>query len=241
MTTLIIPMAGRGKRFEEQGYIFPKPLIEVNNKLMIEYVLENFGSIKDLNHVFIVLEEHDKQFQISTVLKQLVPSARIKILPAITEGAAQTVLTVDELISDDEDIIVCNCDQWLEWDACDFLEKARNYGGHTIVTFTSIHPKFSYVKYDGTRVTEVKEKVPISSIATTGIYYWKTWKDFKWGANSMIEKNRRTKGEFYVCPVYQEHVERGDNIQIYPVVMHSLGTPEDLREFTEWHRRHIHY
>lgn len=237
MTTLIIPMAGRGQRFESEGYIFPKPLIEVNRKLMVEYVLENFENIDNLNYVFIVLKEHNDQFQIAKVLKRLVPDCNVIIIPDVTEGAAQTVLTADELVADDEDVIVCNCDQWLEWDSVDFISKAQKSPYHWIVTFNSVHPKFSYVKYDGEKVTEVKEKDPISDIATTGIYYWKKWVDFKWAANTMIERNRRTNGEFYVCPVYQELVERGDTIKIYPVGMHSLGTPEDLKEFGDFLKR----
>lgn len=234
MTTLIIPMAGKGKRFEEQGYIFPKPLIEVNKRLMVEYVLDNFERLDDLNYVFLILKEHEDKFEMSKVLTRLIPEAKIVIIPEVTEGAAQTVLYADTEVDDNEDVIVCNCDQWLEWNEMEFLKKAKENNGHMIVTFNSVHPKFSYVKYNGEKVTEVKEKSPISDIATTGIYYWKTWEDFKWGANVMIEKNKRTKGEFYVCPVYQEHIERGDIIKIYPATMHSLGTPEDLQEFDKY-------
>jgi len=237
MTTLIVPMAGRGQRFEEKGYIFPKPLIEINGKLMVEYVMENFESMENLNYVFVVLKEHDDKFHISSVMKRLVPDAKIKMIDSITDGAARTVLLVDDLIDDDDDVIVCNCDQWLEWDAKAFFEIVKNSSYHWITTFNSIHPKFSYVKYDGEKVTEVQEKNPISDIATTGIYYWKSWKDFKWAANSMITKNRRINNEFYVCPVYQELVERGDIIKIYPVTMHSLGTPEDLAAFNLYLKR----
>ena len=38
---IIIPMAGRGQRWIDAGYTFPKPLIEIKNKPMIELVLEN--------------------------------------------------------------------------------------------------------------------------------------------------------------------------------------------------------
>ena len=37
---VLIPMAGAGKRFFDAGYVFPKPLIEVNNKPMIQWVIE---------------------------------------------------------------------------------------------------------------------------------------------------------------------------------------------------------
>lgn len=234
MTTLIVPMAGKGQRFVDEGYIFPKPLIEVNGKLMVEYVLENFENISDLKYLFIVLKEHNDEFAIAEVMKRLVPNAQVKILDEVTQGAAQTVLSVRDMIDPEEDIIISNCDQWLEWDSNDFIKQARENPYHWVITFTSVHPKFSYVKFNGERVTEVKEKTPISDIATVGIYYWKHWKDFVWAADDMIAKDIRTRGEFYVCPVYQQAVDRGDIIKIYPTVMHCLGTPEDLRAFGEY-------
>ena len=40
---ILIPMAGAGKRFADAGYIFPKPLIEINNKPMIQIVLDSLN------------------------------------------------------------------------------------------------------------------------------------------------------------------------------------------------------
>jgi NDP-sugar pyrophosphorylase family protein len=38
---ILIPMAGEGSRFQKEGYTFPKPLINVNGKPMIQSVVEN--------------------------------------------------------------------------------------------------------------------------------------------------------------------------------------------------------
>ena len=40
---IVIPMAGRGSRFTEQGYTDSKPFIDVNGKPMIQRVIENLG------------------------------------------------------------------------------------------------------------------------------------------------------------------------------------------------------
>ena len=98
------------------------------------------------------------------------------------------------------------------------------------MTFESTHPKWSYAKVgeDG-YVTEVAEKKPISRIATAGIYYWRKGEDYVKYAEKMIEKNIRTNGEFYVCPVFNEAIEDGLKIQIKNVEkMWGIGTPEDL-------------
>ena len=40
---ILIPMAGAGSRFQAAGYTFPKPLIDVNGKPMIQVVVENLN------------------------------------------------------------------------------------------------------------------------------------------------------------------------------------------------------
>ena len=37
---IIIPIAGTSELFEKAGYMYPKPLIEINGKPMIELVLK---------------------------------------------------------------------------------------------------------------------------------------------------------------------------------------------------------
>ena len=48
----------------------------------------------------------------------------------------------------------------------------------------------------------------------------------------MIEKDIRTNGEFYVCPVFNELIGDGKRVYTYPVAeMKGLGTPEDLENY----------
>ena len=54
---ILIPMAGAGSRFEKAGYTFPKPLIEIHGKTMIQWVIERL-KIKVIT--FIVRAEHEK-------------------------------------------------------------------------------------------------------------------------------------------------------------------------------------
>ena len=78
------------------------------------------------------------------------------------------------------------------------------------------------------------EKKPISNIATVGIYYWAKGSDYVKYAEQMIEKNIRTNGEFYVCPVFNEAIQDGKKIKIFPIYkMWGMGIPEDLNHFLE--------
>lgn len=229
---IVIPMAGAGSRFEKAGYTFPKPLIEIFGKPMIQLVVENLNI--DANFIFIVLKEHRVKYNIDTLLKIISPNCKIIETHGITDGAACTALLSKELINNDNPLFFANSDQFVEWDSNEFMYKmyeTDSDGG--IVTFNSIHPKWSFVKInDKGLVTEVAEKNPISNIATVGFYYWKKGSDFVKYAEQMINKNIRVNNEFYVCPVFNQAIEDGLEIRTYNIDnMFGLGTPEDLNIF----------
>ena len=84
-----------------------------------------------------------------------------------------------------------------------------------ILTFESIHPKWSYAKCDKNNfVTEVAEKKVISKNATVGVYYWSKGKEYVKYAEQMIKKNIRVNNEFYVCPVYNEAIQDKKKVMI---------------------------
>ena len=231
---VLIPMAGAGSRFEQAGYTFPKPLIEVRNKPMIQVVVDNLN-IK-ANYIYIVQKKHREKYNLDTLLNLLTPNCRIVEVDSLTEGAACTALLAKEFIDNDAPLFFANSDQFVEWDSNEFMYKMNETnadGG--IVTFEATHPKWSFAKIDDKGlVTEVAEKNPISNIATVGYYYWKHGSDFVKYAEQMIDKNIRVNNEFYVCPVFNEAV--GDNKQIRTFNvdgMWGLGTPEDLKYYLE--------
>jgi len=229
---IIIPMAGRGSRFEQAGYTPPKPLIEVNGKPMIQVVIENLNL--DGNYIFLVQKEHYEKYNLETVLTTLKPGCRIVQIDGITEGAACSVLLATEYINNDEPIVMANSDQYVDWDSKEFISTVSQFDAG-ILTFTDTSPKWSYVKKDEHGlVTEVAEKVVISNQATVGIYYWAHGKDFVKYANQMIGKNIRVNNEFYVCPVFNEAIQDGKQIATTQAGrMQGLGTPEDLKAFLE--------
>jgi beta-phosphoglucomutase-like phosphatase (HAD superfamily)/dTDP-glucose pyrophosphorylase len=229
---VVIPMAGAGSRFAQAGYAFPKPLIEIMGKSMIEVVLKNLQI--EANFIFLVQKEHDERFNLRRYLGLLAPNSQVVIVDSLTDGAARTVLFAEELIDNPNPLLIANSDQFVDWDSSEILyqfEAASVDGG--LVTFKSTHPKWSFARVDEDGwVSEVAEKQPISDIATTGIYYWAKGSDFVRFAKQMIDKDIRTNGEFYICPVYNEAIGAGLKIRARSVDrMWGLGTPEDLTAF----------
>jgi dTDP-glucose pyrophosphorylase len=231
---VLIPMAGAGSRFEQAGYTFPKPLIEVKGKPMIQVVVENLNL--DANYIYVVQKAHRQKYNLDTLLNLITPGCRIVETEGLTEGAACTALLAKEFINSNAPLFFANSDQFVEWDSNEFMYKMQETdadGG--IVTFTATHPKWSFVKVDASGlVTEVAEKNPISDIATVGYYYWKNGLDFVKYAEQMIEKNIRVNTEFYVCPVFNEAIQDNKQIRIFNTkAMWGLGTPEDLKYYIE--------
>jgi len=231
---VLIPMAGAGSRFEKVGYTFPKPLIEVNDKPMIQVVTENLNI--DACHIYIVQKSHYEKYNLKHLLNLITPGCKIVQVEGVTEGAACTTLLAKELINNDEPLLIANSDQFVEWDSNEFMYSmmADEIDGG-ILSFTSTHPKWSFAKLDEDGyVSEVAEKKPISNIATVGIYYWSKGSDYVRYGEQMIEKNIRINNEFYVCPIYNEAIEDGKKIKTFQIKkMWGLGTPEDLNNFLE--------
>ena len=234
---ILIPMAGAGSRFEKAGYTFPKPLIEVNGKPMIQVVVDNINI--DAHYIFIVQKAHHVKYNLKQTLNLIAPGCDIVVIDGITEGAACTTLLAKEYINNDKALIIANSDQYVEWFSDEFMYNMTSSNVDAgILTFKSTHPKWSFAKCDDNGfVTEVAEKNPISNIATVGIYYWKKGSDYVKYAEKMINNNIRVNNEFYVCPVFNQAIADGKKIKTYNIdKMWGIGTPEDLNFFIE-HRK----
>jgi len=191
-------------------------------------------------------------------------SSEVHVLPGITEGAACSVLSVVLGFPQDEPVAVMNCDQWFSLGRMAImhdgrpmvdgsLEETIEYsqvhdlpGLHRcameagwdgfILTFPGEGTKWSYVREgpDGF-IAAVAEKEPISNQATVGYYWFRRTADLVRGIAWMIATDRRVKGEFYLCPVYNELIRRMKRkIKAIQVEQFwGLGTPEDVELFKQ--------
>jgi dTDP-glucose pyrophosphorylase len=223
-------MAGGGSRFIQAGYSFPKPLIEINGKPMIQAVVDSLNI--DANYIYVVQREHYEKYALGYLLNLITPNCKIVQIDGMTEGAACTTLLAQYYIDNDSPLLLANSDQIINWNSEAFFHSVNGADG-SILIFENTHPKWSYVKINEKGyVTEVAEKVPISNKATVGVYFWKKGSDYVKYASQMIDKNVRVGNEFYVCPVFNEAIVDGLKIKTYNVSeMWGVGTPEDLERY----------
>jgi dTDP-glucose pyrophosphorylase len=232
---VVIPMAGLGHSFYKAGYTFPKPLIDINGKTMIQIVMENLNI--EANYYFLVDKGSYIKYHLDKYLNILAPNC--KVIPVESgiqcdSGAAVTVAQAAHYIDNDNPLLIANADQFLEWNSNEFMYSMLSDtvdGG--IATFKSNHPKWSFVTLDEHGfVNRVEEKIPISEIATCGLYYWAKGSDFVKYLMQMLDKGIMTDKQYYIAPVYNEALADGKKIKIFPVKkMWSLGTPEDVEIF----------
>jgi dTDP-glucose pyrophosphorylase len=227
-------MAGAGSRFAQAGYTFPKPLIDVRGKPMIQVVVDNLNI--EAHFIFLVQKEHYEKYNLKHLLNLIATGCDVVQVDGITQGAACSTLLAKEYINNDEPLVMANSDQFVEWNSNEVMYawSADSIDGG-ILTFKATHPKWSFAKVDEAGfVSEVAEKNPISDNATVGVYYWKKGNDYVKYAEQMIEKDIRTNNEFYVCPVFNEAIADGKKIRIKEInKMWGLGTPEDLNYFLQ--------
>jgi dTDP-glucose pyrophosphorylase len=228
---ILIPMAGEGSRFAKEGYTFPKPLIDVNGKPMIQAVVENINF--NANYIFIVRKEHLIKYSGLEKTLNNITNNKCTIVPVdnLTQGAACTALLAKEYINNDVELLIANSDQIIDYNKQNFeLLKKMTIVDAIVFCFNAVHPKWSFIKInENSYITEVAEKNPISNIATCGIYWYRKGLDFVKYSEQMIEKNIRVNNEFYIAPVYNELIK--DNKKLIPFYvneMHGIGTPEDL-------------
>lgn len=233
MINVIVPMAGEGKRFKDAGYTLPKPLIDVCGKPMIVRALESLG-IEGKYHFVVRNNQYitDTIFAIDTVK----PKSDFHLVQNTTQGAAASCLKFENKIDPEEELVIVNCDQIMNWNSESVLQSLSKYDGG-VVTIRSNDPKHSYVKMEDDLAVSFREKEVISDHALTGIHYWKKANYFFTSANKMIMLNQKSaNGEFYVAPTYNHLIKEGLHIGSYMInddEINFVGTPDDLRIYNE--------
>jgi len=234
---IVIPMAGQGSRFKDANYIKPKPFIDVSGKSMIERVLDNLY-YPNANYLLIARPEH---LDLEKDLVRKIESqynAKFITVNQLTEGTACTVLFAREFINNSEPLLIANSDQIVDINIQDFIEdcfQKQLQGSILCFQDKEMNHKWSFAKLNANGiVVEVKEKEPISDLATVGIYLFSEGKIFVDAALDMIIRNDRVNNEFYTCPVYNYAIKMGKQIGVYTIDqkdMHGIGTPEDLKAY----------
>ena len=215
---IIILMAGNTKDFEEKGFLYPKYLIEIQNKPLIQRVIESLHNISE-NITCIIRKEDQQKYYLGDTLKIMSPHIKVVEVAGNTKGALCTALFAIDDINNEKELLFFNGDTLIKTDIKPAIEKFResNLDGG-IVVFKAIHPKYSSVLLDENKnVIQTSEKRPISDIASTGCCYYKNGFEYINAAFAVIEKDVNTQGQYYISSTYNEMILNNKKIGIYEI------------------------
>jgi NDP-sugar pyrophosphorylase family protein len=240
MLNIVIPMAGLGSRFSDEGYKDPKPLISIHGVPMIKLVIDNLTPKCDHRFIFICQRKHVKEYELKRLFNAWAPNNEVIELDGITEGAACTVYSAKPLINNNDPVMIANSDQYVDVVIDDYLSTmdGRSLDG-LIMTMKADDPKWSFVGLDSEGLVDrVVEKEVISDEATVGIYNFRSGMQLVAAIESMFKKGLRVNGEYYVAPAYNEMINIGLKVGFYNVGevgagMYGLGIPDDLSCFLD--------
>ena len=229
---LIMPMGGAGSRFYKNGYMQPKPLIEIKTRPFLYWAtmsIKKYINIEDVT--FVVLQQHIDRFNIDSVIKEYFPNAGIEVLPDILPGPVFTALKGVAKIKDNAPIIFNDCDHMFK---CSEINNILNQNAFTsdgaLLTFESNEPQFSYVKYgEEEKIIGTIEKKVVSHHAICGAYIFKNVKLFKDMAE--VYTQNCPYNECFMSGLYNVMCENGLIVKDYLLDYHvEFGTPEEYEK-----------
>jgi NDP-sugar pyrophosphorylase family protein len=230
-------MNGLGHRFKKK-YKTPKPLISFLGKAIFEHSVDTIGV--DGKFIFIIPHYENKKFNEMFQKKiEKIQNATTIICHHETQGATETCLLAEKLIDNDNELLIINCDHYLNWNPENFLMflKYENLDC-CVTTFENDEVKlnesspYSFAQLDDNNyVIKTSEKYAISKHSLNGIHYWRKGSDFVESAKNQIENDIKTNNEFYLSESFNYLIRKGKKIKIFEMKkseFFSLGTPEDL-------------
>ena len=237
---IIMPMAGEGRRFVQEGWKIPKPLIELNGKPLFMRAIHSVHIDNALiKYSFVVRKEHIDKYGIDEKIKFFLPQANIFYVDKSTRGAVETCLVAEEVIREEESILVMDCD--LEFRSNGFLQNIKEIlnqpiqivNGGLLVSFESTDPRFSYAEVDENDVViRTAEKEVISNHALCGAYFFSSANGFLKAAHSLLSESVFSKPEYYVSLLYNYLLANGETVKLETMEeYYSYGTPEELKRY----------
>ncbi len=185
----------------------PVWLAEHNGKVLIERFVSACTPLH-ANLVFAVRRQDIRRFHIDSVIRLADPKAAVVSIDGETLGAPCTALLCIHLIDPADELLILNSNEFLDIDygaaIGGFRQRQLDAG---VVTFHSIHPRYSYVRLDDDDyIVEAAEKRPISRHATAGFYWFQRGADFTQAVQDMIRKDAHVEGRFFISLTFNELV-----------------------------------
>lgn len=185
---------------------YPLMLAEIDGVTLIERVIRSVEAMVDERLIVALRRSEMARFHLGEVVSILRSDAKVVPVSDTVRGAACTALLAAEYLDGESELVIVNANQLLNMNLAEVVADFRKRGLDAgLVTFQSVHPRYSYVRVeDDGLVSEAAEKRPISKFASAGVYWFADGRRFLAGIRDMIRKDVHVGGDFYVTPVLNE-------------------------------------
>lgn len=237
MINLLIPSMGKSLFFEES--FFPKPIVDVAGEPMMERAVKNFDSLPDKRFIFVFGRNDCSEFHLDDSARLLAgKGTEVLVLENETAGAICTCLMAVEKLNLQSPLFIANCDQVIDVNYQEVVNYfSKNEAEAGVITFDSIHPRWSYAKIKEGIVVETAEKRPLSKNAIAGCYYYAKAIDFITAAESVVLKGNSYKGKYYISSTINELVLMGKKVSSYNICSkhyHSFYSHGKIKEYERY-------
>lgn len=247
---ILIPMAGAGKRFSDEGYKLSKPVIPtIDRRTGKEYpmvvcaTLDLPGLEIDGNNLIYVDRDFHKKDGVEDKIKEFFPKATFITVDKLTEGQACTCLLAKEKIDNNEELLIAGCDNGMIIDQNKF-EKMKKECDALVFTYRNnesvlTNPNaYGWVKINdkdkitGLSIKKAISNTPMNDHAIVATFWFKEGSIFVKSAEKMIEENDRINNEFYVDSVISHLLDLGYSAKVFEIDRYiGWGTPKDYEEY----------
>ena len=234
MINILIPAMGNSTFFKD--YYFPKMMLEINGETVLEKIIHNFDSLRSKHFIFVLNNQECTKFHLDQSVKIATESNCSNILlKKQTGGALCTCLLAVDYINNETPLIIANSDQIIDVDYNDVINKFEAADLDAgVITFSNIHPRWSYVSIEEGLVVEAIDRRPVSKHAIAGFLYFKRGKDFVEAAKKGIIKESSENGVYNLSAAINEMILMQKKVGYYEVEKdsyHSFYAPEKVREY----------
>ena len=229
---IIIPLGGLGRRFRDEGYLQPKPLVRVCGKYIVSWVIDSLN-VQQGDELYIPYNRELDMYGFREIMLSLYPSVNLMRLDMQTNGAAHTLYEcMQDIPSDRRDYksVCLDGDTFYTVDILSKVRKSEDSCGVAVFEPQTEDPIYSYVTLEDGRVSSIREKVKISDIACSGCYFFESI-DRVLSAYEHLD-GLPVKGEIYTSAVIEHLLKEGVDVGALPLHISDicvLGTPIQLR------------
>jgi dTDP-glucose pyrophosphorylase len=237
VSALIITMAGESRRFREAGYDQPKYRLQVHGRTLFSWSIESLKNFITAGWRPIFVGRSSDETLEPFIRNELAsfdsPDFVLVQIDQPTDGQSSTAMLAQPHVDNDEPCAIYNIDTYVD----PAVLLPHDFAGDGwIPCFPGEGDGWSFIATDadGT-VTEVREKIRVSSHCTVGLYGFNRFDLFsnayELGASRHGEAELK---ERYIAPLYNVLISNGSTVKKHCLPRDAvvpLGTPAEVDAF----------